>query len=186
MMSWAIWEDRNALLNCGKGSDPGMVVTQVTNRLDEFRNSRKAFSLLAASLVSRAPTDWIAPPPSQLKLNTGVSLRSTASLIGIRVTIRDDRGKVLVAHSNLFYGSFNAELGQFMALREGLMLARFYNFHIQVAEVSSSKVISSLNSPHPILDDARFIVSDIKALLSDVGYVRVFLFPSQETVWQLT
>ncbi|KAK3228272.1 hypothetical protein Dsin_008134 [Dipteronia sinensis] len=144
MVTWAIWEDRNAQLNCVKGSDPGMVVTWVKDRLEEFQISRKAFSYVVVPPVFRTLTDWISPPPGQLKINMGVSLRSNSNSIGIGVTIRDDRGKVLVARSNCLFGSFNAEVSPFMALREGLMLARFYNFHIQVAKVSSAKMVSEL------------------------------------------
>ncbi|KAK3229804.1 hypothetical protein Dsin_001685 [Dipteronia sinensis] len=116
MVSWAIWEDHNALLNSGKAKEPKMVV------------------------------DWV-----------------------IGVTIRDDKGKVLVARSNLLCGSFSAEIGQFLALREGLTVTKFYNLRIQVAEVVSSKVISSLYSSFSILGDASFIINDVKDLLSKVG-----------------
>ena len=102
----------------------------VTDLLEEFQDSRKAFSSPSAPSGSGISWDWIAPPPGQLKLNTGVSLRANSGSIGIGVTTRDDRGKVLVARSSLLCGFFSANVGLFLALREGLLLARFYNFHI--------------------------------------------------------
>ncbi|KAK3210878.1 hypothetical protein Dsin_015584 [Dipteronia sinensis] len=38
MVSWATWEDRNAILNYGKAKDPGMAVAWVMDLHDEFQN----------------------------------------------------------------------------------------------------------------------------------------------------
>ncbi|KAK2638075.1 hypothetical protein Ddye_025870 [Dipteronia dyeriana] len=82
---------------------------------------------------------------------------------------RDDKGKVLVACSSQICGSFNAIVRQFLSLREGILLAKFYNLPVKIAEVCSSSVSVALKFPNSSLVDVRFIVNDIRVLLSDVG-----------------
>ncbi|KAK3224383.1 hypothetical protein Dsin_011408 [Dipteronia sinensis] len=76
--------------------------------------------------------------------------------------------------SHAFFGCkarswpFSDEVGPFLALREGLMLAKFYNFPVSIAKISSTSVVSSLCCYVPA-PDVKFIVNDIKALLVEVG-----------------
>ncbi|KAK3182788.1 hypothetical protein Dsin_030074 [Dipteronia sinensis] len=81
--------------------------------------------------------DWIAPPSGQLKLNFGVVVRDGVCVVRVRVAIRNDKGKMLVALSKPLTGLFSSEIGGFLALREGLLLAKFHNIHVQIAEVAS-------------------------------------------------
>ncbi|KAK3205252.1 hypothetical protein Dsin_019298 [Dipteronia sinensis] len=69
----------------------------------------------------------------------------------------------------LVSGSFSTEVGQFIALRDGLMLATFYNFPVSIAEISSSKVASSFSYSNLSLGDVNFIINVIKALFSEVA-----------------
>jgi hypothetical protein len=66
-------------------------------------------------------------------------------------------------------GSFSSDLGQLLALRDGLLLAKRFRIPVSIAEVSSSAVVSSLSSPDVNLGDSHFIVNDVKALFSLVG-----------------
>ena len=75
----------------------------------------------------------------------------------------------MVARANTIHGSFFDEVGQLLALREGLMLAKFYNCNIQMAEVTSPSVISYLYSQVPISGDAKFILLDIQGFVPEVG-----------------
>ncbi|KAK3218284.1 hypothetical protein Dsin_012254 [Dipteronia sinensis] len=87
----------------------------------------------------------------------------------IGATIRDDKGKVLVVRSNLAVGYFSAEVGQLIALREGLLLAKFYNFPVSLIEFSSSNVAAALNCHLPLLGDVCCVVNDIKVSFLEVG-----------------
>ncbi|KAK3230595.1 hypothetical protein Dsin_002476 [Dipteronia sinensis] len=82
---------------------------------------------------------------------------------------KDDKGKVIIARSRQLDGSFSSDTGKLLALREGLLLAKFYNIDVKTAEVDSSFVASILNSQKPFLGDAKFIVNDIKALFLAFG-----------------
>ncbi|KAI9162098.1 hypothetical protein LWI28_023859 [Acer negundo] len=67
----------------------------------------------------RPVSDWLAPPPGRLKLNTAVAIRHHSQYVGLGATIRDDKGRVLVARSNQFRGSLSSNIGELIALREG-------------------------------------------------------------------
>ncbi|KAK2637370.1 hypothetical protein Ddye_032162 [Dipteronia dyeriana] len=70
MLAWAAWEDRNSLINTGKAKDPNRVASRALEMLVEFKNSMQAISSPPTIPTFRAPTDWVVPPPSRLKLNT--------------------------------------------------------------------------------------------------------------------
>ncbi|KAK3217958.1 hypothetical protein Dsin_011928 [Dipteronia sinensis] len=172
--TWAIWDDRNSFSNCGKSKDPELVASRAAELMSEFQNSLVALSpsVRPQPMVSSGG-DWMAPPPGFLKLNTEMATHKKCRSIGLGVAIRDDKSKVIIARSRPLYGSFSSETGNLLALREGLLLAKFYNINVKIAEVDSSFVASILNSMFPILGDAKFIAKDIKALFLDISiYVR--------------
>ncbi|KAK3225933.1 hypothetical protein Dsin_005795 [Dipteronia sinensis] len=117
---------------------------------------------------------WVA---GLLKLNIAATIRNNYVLVGLGATIRDGKRKIMVAGSNLLYGSFSVDIGHLLALRESLMLAKFYNFPVRFPEVSSAEVISSLYSHISSLRDVKFIVLDIQALLSEVGFCKCHFVP---------
>ena len=56
-----------------------------------------------------------------------------------------------------------------MALREGLLLALFYQLKVDLAEVFTPSVVSILNDSRPLVGESKYILNDIKVLLLDVG-----------------
>ncbi|KAL5739799.1 hypothetical protein ACOSQ2_028979 [Xanthoceras sorbifolium] len=60
-------------------------------------------------------------------------------------------------------------LGEFLALRECLILAKSLSLSLSVAEVDASNVASVINSSVPSYGDASFVIDDIKALCKEVG-----------------
>ncbi|KAK3193165.1 hypothetical protein Dsin_024475 [Dipteronia sinensis] len=83
----------------------------------------------------------------QLKLNSTVVVYGKMGSAGVGVANRDVKGKVIVALSKHLLGNYNPVTSDLLALREGLLLAKDYNFSVQNVEVSSSLVASFLNSP---------------------------------------
>ena len=76
---------------------------------------------------------------------------------------------MLAARSNRLVGSFSKEVGHLLALREGLMLAKFYCLPVSIVESFSSSFSSSLVSPGSRLGDSHVIVNDIHTLFSNAG-----------------
>ncbi|KAK3200742.1 hypothetical protein Dsin_024157 [Dipteronia sinensis] len=68
-----------------------------------------------------------------LKLNTAVVIRKNVRSIGVEAAIQDDKGLVIAALSIQLPGLFNADIGELIALREGLLLVHLYNLQIDSA-----------------------------------------------------
>ncbi|KAK4852374.1 hypothetical protein QYF36_023464 [Acer negundo] len=93
------------------------------------------------------------------------------SEIGLGAAIRDASGRVVAAVSKYVAGFITAELGDMLALREGLLLAKSFNLIISVAEVDANNVASMLNSDVASLSDVFLLINDIKALCKVGGEV---------------
>ncbi|KAK4857925.1 hypothetical protein QYF36_008310 [Acer negundo] len=136
----------------------------------EYQSTRKVLSLATKPSAADSRT-WLAPLLGCLKLNSDVSVKSGKDFIGIGAAIRDSSGKVVAAISKPMVGNFSVELGEFLALREGLILAKSHNLVVNYVEVDALNTASMLNSVKPFLGDAMFIISDIKALFIEVGVI---------------
>ncbi|KAK1552734.1 hypothetical protein Q3G72_022601 [Acer saccharum] len=170
MLCWAIWEQRNGFLFSGKRVLADLVVNKADSLLSKFRLAASALNpLVQPSSRSPVNAEWLAPPPGKLKLNTAMVSRDHNSSCALGAAVRDDKGKVIVARARLVGGSFNKDTGTLLALREGLLLALFYNLPIQIAEVDFSPVVGILSSSALYFGDASFIVKDVIALMSDLG-----------------
>ena len=96
-------------------------------------------------------------------------MRKGSNSSGLGSVIQDCKGKVLAFSYSRINGSVVSDLGQLLALRDGLLLANRINIPVSIAEVSSPSVVSSLSSLDRNLGDNHFIVNDVKALFSFVG-----------------
>ncbi|KAK0603208.1 hypothetical protein LWI29_002494 [Acer saccharum] len=95
--------------------------------------------------------------------------RNEKEFIGIGAVIRDSSGRVVAAISKPMQGKFSVELGELLAFREGLLLAKRNNLAIFSAEVDVVLVVSQINSDSIVLGDAMFLIYDIKELCVKVG-----------------
>ncbi|TXG70978.1 hypothetical protein EZV62_005913 [Acer yangbiense] len=172
MLAWAIWSNRNNLYNTGKSKPSEMVESSAASLLTEFQRSKRAISPHIHSVQIKGGPDWIVPPPRQIKLNTATARRNNGLSTGVGAAIRDDKGLVVAARSNQLPGKFTVEMGELIALREGLQLAHFYNMKVDLAEVISPKVVSILNDSIPLVGESKFIMNDIKMLVSVVGITK--------------
>ncbi|KAK2659346.1 hypothetical protein Ddye_005879 [Dipteronia dyeriana] len=92
--------------------------------LSEFQNSKCALSIRPTPPTSGSSAVWLAPP-GLFKLNTALARLKNASPI----------------------------VGELVALREGILLAQFYNICVDLAELSSTFAVSVLNDSLPSLWD---------------------------------
>ncbi|KAK2635037.1 hypothetical protein Ddye_029829 [Dipteronia dyeriana] len=119
--------------------------------------------------LSRTPpqTGRCPAPSGTLKLNSNVAIRDGFPFIGF--VIRGHKWDIIDVVSKPLQGSFCAEVGEFLALREGLLLAKRSNLIVELAEVDVVSVDIGVNSFVTVNNAANFIVNDIKALLKEVG-----------------
>ncbi|KAK0606918.1 hypothetical protein LWI29_006286 [Acer saccharum] len=168
VISWSIWNDRNEALHGGFVKPAEHIVSNAGDLLLEYQNTGKALHINPKDAVTAHKT-WLAPPPGLLKLNTDVSFREGSDLMGIGAAIRNSSGKVVAAVSKPFLGKFSVELGELIALREGLLLAKRHDVDANIVELDSVNAIAAINSDKIHLGDAMFIISDIQALCREVG-----------------
>ncbi|KAK2641541.1 hypothetical protein Ddye_023304 [Dipteronia dyeriana] len=143
-----------------------------SSHLDEFQGTKKVFLSSQRFPLHSRPPDWLSPPVGLLKQKSNVAVRAGCNEIGLGVAIRDASDRVVAAISKFVVGNVIAELGELLALREGLLLAKSFNPIIWVVEVDASNVASMLNSDVPSLSDTFFLINDIKALCKVVGDCR--------------
>ena len=74
---------------------------------------------------------------------------------GVGAAIRDDKGLVLAARSNQLPGIFSATNGELIALREGLLLAKFLNLQVDIAEMISPSLAFMLNDSKPLEGESK-------------------------------
>ncbi|KAK3211741.1 hypothetical protein Dsin_016447 [Dipteronia sinensis] len=91
--------------------------------------------------------------------------------------LRDISGKIVVDVSKPITDNFTAEIGEFLAIREGLLMVKNHNLHIYSAEVDASAVASTLNSSSFDLCYASFVINNIKALLKEIGVLKCQAIP---------
>ncbi|KAI9180022.1 hypothetical protein LWI28_000389 [Acer negundo] len=109
--------------------------------------------------LSLAPkTDWVPLPLGAFKLKTDVEVQDVFPFIGLGAMVRDHNGEVLAAVSKPMHGSFDAEVGELLALREGQLLAKRSNLSVNNAETDVVNVALIVNSPVFVNSAVKFIV----------------------------
>ncbi|KAL5826058.1 hypothetical protein ACOSQ3_017897 [Xanthoceras sorbifolium] len=97
--------------------------------------------------------------------------RNLSMYNGIGVAVRDHCRHILAAVSLCFPGSFSAEVGEALALREGLLLAKDLGIGVRFVECDSVNVVNDVSSSALRLGVAGCVLDDIRALCKDVGVV---------------
>ncbi|KAK3220725.1 hypothetical protein Dsin_014695 [Dipteronia sinensis] len=124
MVMWGIWYNRNCRVHGKKVRHNTNLLDWVLAMLEEFQTTHQ--KLKGGSIGKKVDSQecWSPPPHDSVKLNTDVSVRQGLDFIGLGAVIRNVDWKVLVASSKPFWGSFSAEIGEFLVLRDGLLLAK--------------------------------------------------------------
>ncbi|KAK4835978.1 hypothetical protein QYF36_017062 [Acer negundo] len=87
----------------------------------------------------------------------------------IHLEVPHKAGEIVAAISKPLKGSFSAEIGEFLALREVLLLAKRLNLTLKSAEVDAITVANGVSKFEIVNCNAKYIVNDIKALLQEVS-----------------
>ncbi|KAL5759510.1 hypothetical protein ACOSQ2_018348 [Xanthoceras sorbifolium] len=172
VLMWCVWWNRNLAVHGGFVRDAVALSGWAADFFKEFQHSLVC--------LSSSPPPPPPPPPfpfGSLKLNSDVAVRVDSGLVGVGAVIRGVSGDIVAAVSKKFPGFFSAEVGELIALREGLLLVKSLGLKICVAEVDASNVASMVNEAGSSLGDASFIVEEIKVLCSEVGDCRCLSIP---------
>ncbi|KAL5782592.1 hypothetical protein ACOSP7_007621 [Xanthoceras sorbifolium] len=109
------------------------------------------------------------PPVGVLKINTDMAVRANDLSIGVGVVIRDCEGLLVAALAKRLVGRFSPEVGEFLALREGLLFAKSRGLVVRLAEVDACNIASCVLKPVSVFGEAALVIQDIKALFREVG-----------------
>ncbi|KAK3232548.1 hypothetical protein Dsin_004429 [Dipteronia sinensis] len=121
MVMWSSWLNRNNFVHNNKVRAPDELLN-----FKEFQNSRAISTQVASSRSVIDSLCWSPPNLCSLKLNTDVAMKADFSHIGIGAVIRNDEGEVVSTRSKPMVGSFSTELGEYLALRVGLLLTKVW------------------------------------------------------------
>ncbi|KAL5851372.1 hypothetical protein ACOSQ3_006490 [Xanthoceras sorbifolium] len=124
--------------------------------LREFQGTQKVFGSPSQPPRQPCSASWSPPPAGSLKFNTDAAVKSDFSVMGSGAVVHDDQGKVVAASAKPLLGFFPAELGELLALREGLLLAKELSLVIEWVELDAV---------------------NIKALFGDVGVFNCHVIP---------
>ncbi|KAL5825472.1 hypothetical protein ACOSQ3_021535 [Xanthoceras sorbifolium] len=133
-----------------------------------FLGTQKVFGSPSQPPRQPCSASWSPPPAGSLKLNTDAAVKSGFSVMGSGAVVRDSQGKVIAASAKPLLGFFPAELGELLALREGLLVAKELSLIIEWVELDAANAVARIfnSCPSSFMDP---IVSDIKALFRVVG-----------------
>ena len=169
MILWSVWWNRNLIIQKNEPKTATVLVNWALEFLSEFQGTHQALSATISQLGIPHKSCWCPPPVNTFKLNSDASIRDGFHFIGLGAVIRNHKGEIVAALSKPLQGSFDVVLGEFLALREGLLLAKRLNITLKLAEVDAIAVANDVNNSEIVNCNASFIVSDIKALLQEVG-----------------
>ncbi|KAL5794878.1 hypothetical protein ACOSP7_003472 [Xanthoceras sorbifolium] len=176
MILWGVWSDRNAVFHSKSPRVSADLVAWSLSLLREFQGTQKVFG--SPSQPPRQPCSalWSPPPAGSLKLNTDAAVKSGFSVMGSGAVVRDSQGKVVVASAKPLSGFFPVELGELLALREGLLVAKELSLIIEWVELDAVNAVARIfnSCPSSFMDP---IVSDIKALFRIVGVSNCHAIP---------
>ncbi|KAL5760843.1 hypothetical protein ACOSQ2_019681 [Xanthoceras sorbifolium] len=168
MILWRVWFERNAVCHSKSPRFSADLVSWSLSLLREFQGTQKVFGSPLQPPRQPFSSPWSPPPAGSLKLNSDAAVKSGYSVVGSGAVVHDSQGKVVAASAKPLLGFFPAELGELLALREGLLLAQELNLIIEWVKLDAVNVVSRIfNSPPSSVMD--HIVSDVKALFRAVG-----------------
>ncbi|KAK3204777.1 hypothetical protein Dsin_018823 [Dipteronia sinensis] len=145
MILRGLWQARNdAVYKNRKCLPEANLVEGVLGFLKDFQSS--CCALQARHVAVKPSISWSPPQAGMLKLNSDASVRQGSHRCRVGAVIRDDKGWVVAAVSKSLDGNFSPEIGELVALREGLLLARGLKLKISCVELDACNVVAMVSS----------------------------------------
>ncbi|KAL5805331.1 hypothetical protein ACOSQ3_032131 [Xanthoceras sorbifolium] len=176
MILWGVWSDRNTVIHSKSPRVSADLVSWSLSLLREFQGTQRVFGSPPQPPRQPCSSPWSPPPAGSLKLNTDAAVKPGFSVMGSGAVVRDSQGKVVAASAKPLLGFFPVELGELLALREGLLVAKELSLIIEWVELDAANAVARIfnSCPSSFLDP---IVSDIKALFRVVGVSNCHAIP---------
>ncbi|GMN45720.1 hypothetical protein TIFTF001_014908 [Ficus carica] len=104
---------------------------------------------------------WHAPSHDQIKINVDATVDSSLEYIDIGVVARDKDGVVMSFLTRRIFGKFSPHIGECLAVREGVCLAKFLGLDNWVVESDALNTVSAIQNSVAEAPKAN-IVEDIR------------------------
>ena len=171
VQAWQIWNKRNGVVYGGKFHDPGWLITQARELLEDFRTAQDQ---MGTDLARQQPCDtWQPPPQSVFKLNFDVAIFSGLNRFGFGAIIRNEEGEVVAAMAAKgpeVSCSMEAEL---LACRKAIEFAMDAGFLELVIEGDNSSVMTTISTMKIDQSLLGNVVGDIQHLIRNLLWVRI-------------
>ncbi|KAL5738018.1 hypothetical protein ACOSP7_030779 [Xanthoceras sorbifolium] len=176
MILWGVWSERNAICHSKSPRVSVDLVSWSLSLLSEFQGTQKVFGSPLQPPRQPCSSPWSPPPAGSLKLNSDAAVKPGCSMMGSGAVVRDSQGKVVAASAKPLLGFFPTELGELLALREGLLLAKEFNLIVEWVELDAVNVVARVSNSL-LCSVVDHIISDVKALFRDVGVSNCHAIP---------
>ena len=126
-----LWHCRNDVVFNGNMFHPTLLVRQSVRAREEFLKTHD-LGIDTTVLPSMKILKWTAPDIGWLKLNWDASLASNKDWIGMGLVLRDEKGRLIAAHSKTFYGRLDVLKAEAKAALLAIQLCKslgFSQFH---------------------------------------------------------
>ncbi|KAL5837707.1 hypothetical protein ACOSQ3_014876 [Xanthoceras sorbifolium] len=108
-------------------------------------------------------------------MNTDVAIRANCLAIGVGVAIRNSEGLLVAALAKQLPGRFAPEVGEFLALREGLFFIKSGGLVVCCAEVDACNVASRVIKPISVFGEAAFVTPLIFRIMKSIYFLYIYI-----------
>ena len=140
--TWSIWYNRNQKCFEDKLHSPNQVWYHTKRLISEHKEAIASLNGKHAPEGSR----WMAPSPDFHKINVDGASLDDGRWSSIGVVIRNCKGEAVVALSKMLPGQYTSLEIEFIALQEGVLLARELKLSQVIIESDSLIAIQSLQA----------------------------------------
>ncbi|PON83098.1 LOW QUALITY PROTEIN: Ribonuclease H-like domain containing protein [Trema orientale] len=183
ILLWAMWNRRNNLLYNGVLKDIMDTFDSACLFLLEYESSSK-LTVSSPNIALSSSSHWSRPRVGGLKLNTDAAFPTGENFIRCGGVIRDEHGSVLVCWAIRVVGCFNVEVGELIAIREGLRLAVEFGCPLAEIEIDLLIAVHSISNPQ-LCSAVGLLVRDISLLISSAGIILVAMSLEIEIWWPI-
>ncbi|GMN50671.1 hypothetical protein TIFTF001_019832 [Ficus carica] len=171
-LAWKLWYERNKVVHGGEESDPFAILNLGIASFDEWQ----ALYQVPVQLLVVGSDVWLPPQSGYLKLNVDASVSPGSDHIGVGAVIRDEKGRIIGAVAKSMEETFSPFLTEFIAIREGLMIAKELESVTLMVETDAINVVFAVSDnlefslEGPILEDVKQLLAQLRN--SGVNHIR--------------
>ncbi|KAL5751754.1 hypothetical protein ACOSQ2_022261 [Xanthoceras sorbifolium] len=129
-----------------------------------FVEAVKAAAAPCSASVTSGPVKWQPPPTNFVKLNSDTALASSRSLVGVCLSLRDDKGWVVGSSGQCFGGTLPPLATEGEAVLRGLKFALDVGVSSIVVKSDASSLVDLINVKMVASSEISLVVDEIQSL----------------------